>query len=351
MNLQFLEIAGGVLGAIAVMVLIVRAGAREVARRGVWFKDAKEALPPAFGAFQPAEIGSDGFFSLGTFDGDPARFAADKTTTTVALEVSVPKGVDRGALFDLIVRESQGSLETGSDGIRAGWDDEHSRIVLRTGGGRSGAETVKKLLDEAKSFRADLPRILAEAAKEKDEQALRVFGDQTGEDGKHRFLGIGLALPMTEWELARDRLELVEWERIPGEAGEALPAELRLIGVAQDPALADADPRERLVARVLAASVERLADGSFGGPPPDVDGRSGPDVAGFKTAVAAVDYAREVVLDEEKTEQRPYRSIVQAVFVPWAVLVLELAAPRGEADGLMAKILAGAAFEAPSKKD
>src|SRR5262249_53878058 len=109
-------------------------------------------------------------------------------------------------------------------------------------------------------------------------------------------------------------------------------------------------PRLALVERIALAFIERQPDGAFAGPAPDPVAAPAPSIGGFASARAAIDFTREVELGgegESRAETRPYRAIGHAVFLPWAVSVFELVAPRAEADALLEKVLGGASFEKP----
>ncbi|MEZ0227785.1 MAG: hypothetical protein ACAI25_04115 [Planctomycetota bacterium] len=317
---------------------------KELARRAEWFVKARETLGASFGEYSPVP-GTDRKASKGVVEGVEAVFSADATTTQARLEVPLAAGVDKGKVYDLIVREEKGGLETSREDVLAGWDDEHARLVFRTRARPDAAATVKTLLEEAKAFQGRLPALLDERAKAKAEKAAKTFGDLTTDGGKHKHLGLKLALSPDEWELVNARNEGVEWERVPPAEGEAPPVELRLYAVPQDDALAAEEPRLRLIERFAGAFVERLPDGSFEDAAPEPKAKSAASVAGAPSATVAVDHLREVVVREEESEPRPYRVLYQGVFSKKAVAVFEVVAPRAEADAILARVLAGATFE------
>jgi len=350
----------GLAAVLLFVIVLVVFSSREEARRAAWFESARGGLGEGFAAFTPLE-GTDRKESRGKLDGREAVFSADKATTEARLQVPLPAGVDRGRVFDLIVRDSGGALETGREDVLAGFDDEHGHIVFRTGCAREAAATVKVLVEESKAFLARLPAILDEHAKNKAESGARIFGDLTGDDGRHKLLGLALSLAPEEWELTRARPELVEWERLPPgddpstrdpsdpslRAGFDAPCELRVRALATEAAYGDAEPRRRLVERVADAFVGNLPDGSFEGEHPELHGQDAPALGPFPSSVLVLDHLREVVVHEEKTERRPYRFIARAVFTPWAVAAVEISAPRDDAQPLLDHVLGGASFEKP----
>jgi hypothetical protein len=344
-----LAVAGAV--AAVLLFLFVRG---ELARRKKWFLDARAALGESFAPFA-RRPSTDLEESAGKLDGRESVFAADATTTEARLEVPLREGIERGRVFDLIVRDQGGAAETGREDVLAGWDDEHGRIVFRARCERDAAITVKVLIDEARAFQARLPEILELHRKVRAELGARTFGEITAPNGRHALLGLALTLPPEEWERTRERPELVEWELLPREGTDDLPVELRLIPVPTAPPLENEEPRLALIERIAQSDViDRLPDGSFDGPAPDAHGKPGPPVSGFPTVVAPVDHAREVVVgggpddDDETSAVKPYRTLVHGVFTPWAVSVLELVAPRERADALLEKLLEGASFEKPT---
>jgi hypothetical protein len=330
-----------VVGVVAAIVL------REIRRRAAWFAAARSALGGAFAAFA-RRPDTDLSESKGTLDGKEAIFAADATTTNARLEVPLREGVEKGRVYDLVVREEHGALETGTEDVVVGWDDEFSRLVFRARCDADPAVTVKRLLETARSFQAKLPEILDSHAKAKAERAASTFGALSGPNGRHKFLGLALTLRAEDWELTRAQVEVCEWERVPPETGEALPAEVRLFTASTDKALEQENARLALVERIALAFTERQPDGAFSGPAPEPHAKPAPSVGTFPAASVMTDHAREVVIREEETEPRPYRAIHHAVFLPWAVSVLEVLAPREEADALLGKVLEGASFEKPA---
>lgn len=339
-----------VLGCLAVAAFIWVALGGEFKRRARWFEEAHAALGPGFTPFEHVPS-TDRKATRGKLDGADVTFAADVTTTEARLEVPPRKDVEQGRVFDFIVRDSDGAAETGRESVKVGWDDEHGTLVFRTYADRGdAAKTVKELVDEARSFQQRLPSLLEERAKAKKEAASKTFGELTAANGRHQHLGVALALAPEEWELGAAREQGCEWERVPPEHGEALPAELRLYAVATDPALAAEEARLGLLERFAAAFVERQPDGSFDGPAPEPHAKSAPALGAAPCATVALDHLREVVVREEETEPRPYRVVFQGVFQPWAVAVFELVAPRDEAEATMKKILETANFEKPGEK-
>src|SRR5579871_3822314 len=93
---------------------------RESGRRTAWFAAAREALGGTFGPVVEAEDLADSRACEGTLDGAKARFAADNTTTHARLEIALPEGTDKGAVFDLVVRERGNAIETGTEDVTAG---------------------------------------------------------------------------------------------------------------------------------------------------------------------------------------------------------------------------------------
>jgi len=349
----------GVAVSIVAAIIIWIAVRGELGRRKQWFETARATLGGTFGAFEPVPS-TDRQASKGKLDGVEALFVADATTTNARLEVPLRADVERGRVFNIIVREEGGALETSRPGdggaeprkfeILVGWDDEHGRLVFRTRCRPDAAATVKALVEEAKGFQERLPAFLDERAKDRTEAAAKAFGDMTGADGRHKHLGLALSLPPEEWELVNARPEGVEWERLPPGEGEAPPTELRVYAVPTADALADEEPRLRLIERFGGAFSERQPDGAFAGPAPDPKAASVVPHAAGPSVVVVVDHTREIVLREDETAARPYRALFQGVFLPWAVAVFELVAPRDEADALLARILAGATFEKPAPK-
>jgi hypothetical protein len=336
------------------LVLIIAAIAvpfarRENARRRQWFVDARAALGESFAELRRVD-GVDALESEGRVDGAPARFVSDATATQVRLDVALPLTVseaDRGKVFELLVRDGKGSFETGRKGVVASYDDDTRMLIVRTRASRDARETVDALVQEATAMRLRLPELIQEHEAARHATKVRVFGAQTDVDGRHTRLGIGLALDLAEWEITRDGPELVEWERVPPEDTATLPCELRFFGLPQDDALADAGARARLVARIASELATRLPDESFAGPPPEPESVPMEMLGGFPTITSYLDYERQVMQDEEKCTREPYRYVVSAVFAPWAVLVLDLSAPRGEAAKRFATIVAGATLKEP----
>src|SRR5581483_11863832 len=162
-----------ILGALATVVvalavwLLVRG---EYARRRAWFEAAKSALGASFSEFA-AVPSTDRYASQGQLEGGLAVFQADRSATEARLEVPLRAGVEKGRVFDLIVREERGALEARDGAVLIGWDDEHDRIILRTHAGRDAQATVSALRDEAKSFQEKLPALLEERAKARAERA------------------------------------------------------------------------------------------------------------------------------------------------------------------------------------
>ncbi len=340
------KIALGVVVAI-VMGLIAAFVLRETRRRAAWFAAARSALGDTFAAFarRPSTDYSE---SRGTLDGKEATFAANATTTHARLEVPLREGIEKGRVFDLIVREEHGALETATEGVTAGWDDEFSRLVFRARCDADPAVTVKRLVETARAFQGKLPEILDAHAKARTERAATTFGPLSAPNGRHKFLGLALALRPEEWELSRAQVEIVEWERVPPETGDVLPVELRLFAGQTAQALEQERARLTMAETIAQAFTDRQPDGAFSGPAPEPHANAAPSVGAFPAATATIDHAREVVVREEEMEPRPYRAIIHAVFLPWAVSVLEIVAPRDEADALLAKVLEGASFEKPA---
>jgi hypothetical protein len=336
----------GLAAVVLFVIVLVVFSSREEARRAAWFESARTGLGEGFAAFAPLE-GTDRKESRGKLEGREAVFSADKATTESRLRVPLPPGVDRGRVFDAIVRDSGGALETGREDVLAGWDDEHGHIVFRAGCQAGGAGTVKVLVEESKAFLARLPAILEEHARNKAESGARIFGDLTGDGGRHKLLGLALALSPEEWELTRARPELIEWERLPPGDDFAPPCELRVRALATEAAYGDAEPRRRLIERVGDAFVGNLPDGSFEGEQPELHGQDAPALGPFPSSVLVLDHIREVVVREEEIERQPYRFIARAVFTPWAVAAVEISAPRDDAQPLLDHVLAGASFEKP----
>ena len=325
--------------------------ARENARRKAWFVAARAALGADWTEFAPPDDLTDGLESRGKVDGVAARLWADPSTTHVRLDVPLPEGVDGGQVYNFIVRDGGGSIETGREGIRLGFDDEAKTLVLRGPGHRHDAPaSVRVLLEDSKAARAALPALLVKHAERRREVAGKTFGPHTGEDGRHTLLGLALDLPPEEWEVARVAQDgSLLWERFPPDGGDSLPCELRLSVEKQDAALSDAGARERLVARVAQARVASLPDGSFDGPAPEVHGETVEPVGAHPTARVVVEHAREVELDDGQAATRPYSTTVVAVFAPWAVAVLELAAPRADSSALLARLLRSVTLVEPKR--
>lgn len=319
---------------------------KELTRRDEWFTAARAALGGSFGPFE-AVPSTDRNATKGQLEGAPATFAADRSVTLARLEVPLKPNIDRGLVFNLIVREEDGALETSREDVLVGWDDEHGWLVFRTRARPDAAATVKTLIEEAKAFQERLPALLDERAKARSEAASKTFGDETAPNGRHKTLGLALPLSPDEWELVRARPEGIEWERIPPGEDFAPPVELRLYAIPSDEALADETARLRLIERLAGAHMERLPDGSFEGPTPDPRAASMPAHAGAPSAGVVVDHLREVVTVEEESASQPYRVIFQGIFLGWGVAVFALFAPRAEADALLARLLAGATFEKP----
>jgi hypothetical protein len=330
------------------MFTIVALMLREKTLSRVWLEEAFEALGAGWSPFADDEDLPGGVASKGKLAGADARFWVDNTRAKVRLDIGVPDGVDRGQVYNLIVRDAGGSLD--SEGVSVGWDDDTKQLVFRGPGFRGDAATsVGTIVDAAKDFRDGLPALLEKHAERRRQIAGQAFGPHTAADGRHKALGLALALETSEWELTRAGKDgRVFWEMI--EQGEsARPVELELSVEPQDPALGDAGARERLLDRIAQGRAERLPDGSFEGPTPEIHATSGEPVAGFPTARATIDHARELELDEDRSEAAPYRVSAVAVFAPWAVAVFELTAPRDQADALLSKLLAKATFVEPPK--
>jgi hypothetical protein len=347
---------GIVVGVALVIVAIVAIGAlmmRESARRRDWYVRARAALGEGWSEFAPSDELTGGLASEGKVDGKPARFFADRTSTNARLDAALPENVDRGPVFNLIVRDSGGAVETGRETVSAGFDDEHGRLVFKSGARRYDPErTVRDLVDEAKAFRARLPELLAKHAERRREIASKTFGPFTREDGRHAVLGLAVALSPEEWELAKVGVDgSVTWERLEDEERGA--SELRLTAPRQHEALGEAVPRQRMLEGIARAYVARLPDGSFEFEEanPEPNAADGEPVAGLVTTRIAVDYQRELEVSEEKSEFTPYRYVAVGVFAPWAVALFELTAPREQAQETLGRVLASASFLDPREKE
>ncbi|MBI3726056.1 hypothetical protein HY251_19170 [bacterium] len=335
------------LGALALaIVFLALLILREGARRRAWFAAADAALGEDFGPFVSPEDLSDSLASEGRIDGAKARFAADNTTTHARLEVALPDGVDRGAVFDFVVRESRNAIETGTEAVTAGYDLETERIVVKERATPDAAATVRALVEEARAFQAALPSLLAKRAEKVAASEKSVMGELAGEGGRHAKLGIGLALPSEEWERARVGSTAIEWERNVPEGSQ--PATLRLAGVPQDPALGEPAARDRLLGRLALVFVEGLPDGSFEEAAPVPSAVAVEPVDGLDAHEATVDFLCEIDVREGETERRPYRYVARAIFAPWAVVVVSVEAPRDEAVPLLDRALSGATLVAPA---
>lgn len=335
--------------AVALFGVIAGLMVRENGRRKEWFLAAHAALGTGWSAFAAPEDLSDGQESRGKLDDAAARFWADPTTTNVRLDVPPPAGVDAGAVYNLVVRDAGGAVETGRETIRCGFDDEAKALVFRGPGLRhDAAASVRALLEEARTFRQRLPELVKKHGERRQEIAQKTFGPHTRPDGRHALCGLALALPAEEWELSKAGKDgSAAWERFPADGEAPLPCELRLALEKQDPALADAGARDRLVARLAQERVAAFPDGAFDGPAPDVHGDPGAAVASHPTARVVVDHAREVEREDGEAESRPYRATFVAIFAPRSVVVLELVAPRDSSDALLERLLASASFEKP----